>query len=1019
MSRIVRCPKCEVLLREPSVGTPFYQCSKCAAILQAKHAKRPEPIVQEQPLEKGKFTNGPLTNGSSRYGHGVLSKAVSLGALDHTSGEDGSASVFRKDSPMYSKRSLPKTVRTIRAFSKYETNKDGCLYNARSQSYNQISSNDGAIPCSEPFSDTKTSVQEKPGLALEKSEPLFEEKEMPWFPKQLVQSELSPDHSIVDQNNNVVGNASSHLQANGSMDYNQRHSKESYTTENLAASFHYLCRQSEIKDDIENANPRGFESVLAPESCPQERNHTQSQSELSREFDFQLNSMSTANEDVIPEAKALLSIFKRLELSPFPLKSTRSEEESCGSLDEIPSLEDSVGQIRAGDACQPADLVSYLPVVRTGLPKGQVKNGGKLNSASNMTVVLSDGNNLRHEQRHRLSSQTSQRSEDLYEATSEVDEYEPSELSSNMDEADVLDSENHSQQSEDIDSSCMSQQRVGTAANTLRDYDHVATGITSNGEHRHSTLHNKLGLQGLKSNMLHQEQQTSGSSTSAQKNQQPYGQDLVNVHLQSIPQTESVDSPKPPFSRLNAFSTSSESASRCPSGKSSAVQRDHKRQVKDHPLLPLPSQAPYVLCEHCRRLLKVPLDLSPTNKYTQKLRCGACLRISVFSVQRCNFVDERSVFASPRFDSSKDAYNSSDDISILNTRSQMQALISQLKAKSSVNSVKASRSPCQTDSLNASDDSQRHSIRQGEEALQTSVGPGETLVDLHSSPVRLLSATGSTDTLLNDITQHAEFSMCKQTTVPGNVHEMDPKEPYISSIQHTRTDSDCDSSKSAEDLSWAASSPVAMSPLHELFGYESPLQVVGTPSSKDHVDGANRVVRWSVKNLLRGRKKDSSKDNHGRANIIPRKVIVNGNAISYRQVKKAEEAAGPIHPGSYWYDFRAGFWGVIGGPCIGIVAPFIEEFDYPLSRECSGGNTGVLVNGRELHHIDFDKLVLRGLPSTSGKAYKVEIDGRVIDEASGEELRGLGRLAPSIERRGCGYGMFLPVDQHTGRAELS
>ncbi|KAJ0989315.1 hypothetical protein J5N97_007671 [Dioscorea zingiberensis] len=138
------------------------------------------------------------------------------------------------------------------------------------------------------------------------------------------------------------------------------------------------------------------------------------------------------------------------------------------------------------------------------------------------------------------------------------------------------------------------------------------------------------------------------------------------------------------------------------------------------------------------------------------------------------------------------------------------------------------------------------------------------------------------------------------------------------------------------------------------------------------------------------------------------KVSVNGHPISDRLVKKAEKQAGTIHPGDYWYDYRAGFWGVLGHPCLGIIPPFIEEFNYPMSKSCSGGNTSVSINGRELHQKDLDLLVGRGLPPTEGCSYIVEISGKVWDEATGEELDSLGKLAPTVERVKHGFGMRAP-----------
>eukprot|EP00897_Mesotaenium_endlicherianum_P010496 jgi/Mesen1/9475/ME000063S08926 len=137
-----------------------------------------------------------------------------------------------------------------------------------------------------------------------------------------------------------------------------------------------------------------------------------------------------------------------------------------------------------------------------------------------------------------------------------------------------------------------------------------------------------------------------------------------------------------------------------------------------------------------------------------------------------------------------------------------------------------------------------------------------------------------------------------------------------------------------------------------------------------------------------------------------RKVTVNGKAISDRLLERAEKRAGPIYPGDYWYDMGAGFWGVMGGPCMGIIPPLIKELSTRMPVDCAGGNTKVLVNGRELHQNDLRLLARRGLPSVAGRSYLVDISGHVTDETSGLAMRGLGKLAPSLEERHCGSGMY-------------
>ncbi|BAF19671.1 protein ENHANCED DISEASE RESISTANCE 4 [Oryza sativa Japonica Group] len=153
--------------------------------------------------------------------------------------------------------------------------------------------------------------------------------------------------------------------------------------------------------------------------------------------------------------------------------------------------------------------------------------------------------------------------------------------------------------------------------------------------------------------------------------------------------------------------------------------------------------------------------------------------------------------------------------------------------------------------------------------------------------------------------------------------------------------------------------------------------------------------------------KRSFKMNNGTRNGRAR-IFVNGFPISDRAVRKAEKLAGEICPGDYWYDYRAGFWGVMGRPCLGMIPPYIPEFNYPMPKNCGGGNTGIFINGRELHQKDLDLLVSRGLSDSPGRSYIVENSGKVSDEVSGEELYGLGKLAPTVEKMRRGFGMRVP-----------
>lgn len=81
-------------------------------------------------------------------------------------------------------------------------------------------------------------------------------------------------------------------------------------------------------------------------------------------------------------------------------------------------------------------------------------------------------------------------------------------------------------------------------------------------------------------------------------------------------------------------------------------------------------------------------------------------------------------------------------------------------------------------------------------------------------------------------------------------------------------------------------------------------------------------------------------------------VLVNRVALDSSTRQALERAYGvPIAPGRYWYDPVSGVWGMEGGPAAGQIHPGLH-LGGPMWQEASHGNTGVVVNGRELHRLD-------------------------------------------------------------------
>ncbi len=76
-------------------------------------------------------------------------------------------------------------------------------------------------------------------------------------------------------------------------------------------------------------------------------------------------------------------------------------------------------------------------------------------------------------------------------------------------------------------------------------------------------------------------------------------------------------------------------------------------------------------------------------------------------------------------------------------------------------------------------------------------------------------------------------------------------------------------------------------------------------------------------------------------------VIINGVVLTAGQIQDITQLYG-VKPqaGAYWYDSASGLYGVVGHPAFGFMYPG-HDFG-PLERYVSSGNTGVIVNGREL-----------------------------------------------------------------------
>ncbi|KAM4130982.1 hypothetical protein ACJW30_01G143700 [Castanea mollissima] len=419
---------------------------------------------------------------------------------------------------------------------------------------------------------------------------------------------------------------------------------------------------------------------------------------------------------------------------------------------------------------------------------------------------------------------------------------------------------------------------------------------------------------------------------------------------------------------------------------------------------PLAGGAPFITCHNCFELLKFPRKLRKMEKNQQKMRCGACSTIVLFEIVNKKLSvpvpEETKQISTEADEGSKEVLNESNPSSqgCLNA-GNINSCSEDLDNPSYIFDLTDNRHCMQSEDprLNLSESEKRHGLTSSFVSSSSSESPGTSIVqgDISHSAVQPLrddlSPTLPGSPLLDSSYFSDDLAVGKYGQ-GNNSKRVDQDKAVLSRITSRQN--------SVKDMSMATEMEVSFNDyLHTSLSQDS----VELSKEKDQ-----HKMNKNTESFFIGRIKKSFRSIRSLENERPN-VFVNGQPMPDRVVKKAEKSAGPIQPGNYWYDFRAGFWGVMGHPCLGIIPPFIEEFNYPIPTNCSSGNTSVYVNGRELHQKDLDLLASRGLPTARDRFYIIEISGRVVDEDSGKEIDGLGKLAPTVEKAKRGFGMKVPA----------
>ena len=131
-----------------------------------------------------------------------------------------------------------------------------------------------------------------------------------------------------------------------------------------------------------------------------------------------------------------------------------------------------------------------------------------------------------------------------------------------------------------------------------------------------------------------------------------------------------------------------------------------------------------------------------------------------------------------------------------------------------------------------------------------------------------------------------------------------------------------------------------------------------------------------------------------------RNVRFNGRQLSPDQIARLEQVERyygvRLPDNEYWYDNRSGAAGLWHGPALAAL-PAGLNLGGPMPADCSGGGTGVFINGRELHPIDV--AVLQQLGPVYRGRYWVDANG-FFGLEGGPAVGNLFLLARSSGQRG-------------------
>ncbi|URD88405.1 hypothetical protein MUK42_27904 [Musa troglodytarum] len=116
--------------------------------------------------------------------------------------------------------------------------------------------------------------------------------------------------------------------------------------------------------------------------------------------------------------------------------------------------------------------------------------------------------------------------------------------------------------------------------------------------------------------------------------------------------------------------------------------------------------------------------------------------------------------------------------------------------------------------------------------------------------------------------------------------------------------------------------------------------------------------------------------------LRPEHICVNGKKLSLEEMVLLQSCPCPpptLKPGLYWYDRVSGYWGKEGHRPDRIITPNLN-IGGTLMQNASNGNTGILINGREITKVELQMLKWVGVSCAGNPHFWLNADGTYLEE---------------------------------------